>query len=274
MTIRSMHVGDVVLTRVGYADVSADAGRVGLTAEQVRSVRWGEPLWADDGQVRVGVAAWIIETSDERIVVDPANVADDILRSDADAATHQKAFEGVLAEAGVTRDNVTKVIATHLDGIGMLAWRNDDSSWSPFFTQAPILLSSRELDAIDAGTHSPSRTEALSQLRAARAVEPVVSDRCAVTDEVTIEFTGAHTPGHQIVRINSGGDTAVILGHLAVSPLHLATGRCPQQHPDPDLAEKWLDGLRQEDGVLIIGPLWPDPGAARWVGDRVTPVEA
>jgi glyoxylase-like metal-dependent hydrolase (beta-lactamase superfamily II) len=267
-----MRVGDVQLTRVGYADVPVDPGLTGLTTEQVRSVGWGEPLWAEDGRVRVGVAAWIIDAGDARIAVDPANVADDILRTDADAATHQQAFEKVLADAGVTRDNVTHVIATHLDGIGMLAWRNDDGSWSPFFTNAPILLSQRELDAIDDGTHAPSRTEVLAQVRDAGAVTPV-SDHVDVTDEVTIEFTGAHTPGHQIVRISSQGESAVILGHLAVSPVHLATGRCPQQHPDPDRAEEWLERLRTEDGVLLIGPLWPDPGAGRWNAGHLTPVD-
>ena len=273
MTVRTMRVGDVELTRVGYADVTADAGRVGLTPDEVRAVSWGEPLWADDGQVRVGVAAWVIESGDECIVVDPANVADDILRTDADAAMHQTNFAATLAEAGVTRDNVTTVIATHLDGIGMLAWRNDDGSWSPFFDGAPILLSSRELDAIDAETHCPSRTEVLAQVRAAGAVEAVASDQFAVTDEVTLEFTGAHTPGHQIVRIDSGGESAVIVGHLAVSPLHLVTGRCPQQHPDPDLAQKIVEALRDEDGTLLIGPLWPDPGAGRWDGATFVPEE-
>jgi glyoxylase-like metal-dependent hydrolase (beta-lactamase superfamily II) len=267
-----MRVGDVKLTRVGYADVSVDPARTGLTPEQVRSVAWGEPLWADDGQVRIGVAAWIVETGCARIVVDPANVADDVLRADADAATHQRAFEKVLADAGVTRDNVTHVIATHLDGIGMLAWRNDDGSWSPFFTEAPIFLSKRELDAIDANTHFPSRIDVLAQVRAAGAVE-AVDEHVDVTDEVTIDFTGAHTPGHQVVRISSNGESAVILGHLAVSPLHLATGRCAQQHPDPDRAEELLEELRAEDGVLLIGPLWPDPGAGRWNVDQLTPVD-
>ena len=267
-----MKVGDVTLTRVGYADVSVDSARVGLTPEQVREVSWGEPLWADDGQVRVGVAAWIIDSGDARIVVEPANVADDILRTDADAATHQQAFEKALAEAGVTRKNATHVIATHLDGIGMLAWRNDDGSWSPFFTDAPILLSKRELDAIDGKTHFPSRTEVLAEIRTAGAVE-ATGDQVAVTDDVSIEFTGAHTPGHQIVRISSNGERALVLGHLAVSPLHLATGRCPQQHPDPDRAEELLEGFRNEAGTLLIGPLWPDPGAGRWAAGSFEPVE-
>jgi glyoxylase-like metal-dependent hydrolase (beta-lactamase superfamily II) len=272
MTVRTIKVGDVTLTRVGYADVSVDSERTGLTPEQVRAVTWGEPLWADDGQVRVGVAAWIIDSGDARIVVDPANVADDILRTDADAATHQQAFEQVLVDAGVTRDNATHVIATHLDGIGMLAWRNDDGSWSPFFTEAPILLSKRELDAIDAEMHCPSRTEVLAEIRAAGAVE-AVSDRVDVTDEVTIEFTGAHTPGHQVVRISSNGERALIVGHLAVSPLHLATGRCPQQHPDPDRAEELLEEFRNEADTLLIGPLWPEPGAGRLAAGGFEPVE-
>ncbi len=177
--------------------------------------------------------AWVIQSGDARIVVDPAQAADDILRSDADAAAHQEAFSAVLDAAGVPRDSVTHVIATHLDGIGMIAWRNPDGSWVPFFPNAPILMQQREMDAIDAGTHKPDRMEVLAELRDQGAVQAVTGDHLQVTADVALEFTGAHTPGHQIVRINSDGEAAVMLGHLAVSPLHLATGACAQQHPDP-----------------------------------------
>jgi glyoxylase-like metal-dependent hydrolase (beta-lactamase superfamily II) len=271
MSVTTVRLGDVELLRVGYADVPVDPERVGLTSEQVRGVPWGEPLWADDGQVRVGVAAWIVRSDEACVVIDPANVADDILRNDDDAATHQQAFAKLLADAGVDRADATHVIATHLDGIGMLAWRDDDGTWSPFFTDAPILLSQRELDAIDAGTHQPSRLDALADVRAKGGVT-ATSDAHRVTDEVSIEYTGAHTPGHQIVRIESNGETAIVVGHLAVSPVHLATGRCPQQHPDPDRALQILEGLRDE-GALLIGPLWPEPGAGYWAGDRLVAVQ-
>ena len=61
-----------------------------------------------------------------------------------------------------------------------------------------------------------------------------------------------------------------MLGHLAISPVHLATGECPLQHPQPGVA--W-SALREaaDDGRILIGPLWPAPGSGRWVNNTFTP---
>jgi len=268
MTTNTIRVGNVELTRVGYADVDVDPARVGLTPEQVTAIAWAEPRWASGDQVRAGAAAWVIESDDARIVVDPAFAADDILRNDKDAAVHQEAFAKLLADAGFPRESFTHAIATHYEGIGMLAWRNADGSWVPFFTNAPILLAQRELDAIDAGEIPPERV--MPQLRAQGAVQATAAHE-RLTDAVSVELTGGHSPGHQIVRVDSGGEHAVIVGHLAVSALHLAIGECPPEHIDFVLANTWLDALLAEDAVLI-GPLWPEPGAGRWDGKQLVAV--
>jgi glyoxylase-like metal-dependent hydrolase (beta-lactamase superfamily II) len=268
MTTNSIRVGSAELTRVGYADVDIDPALVGLTPEQVSAINWAEPRWATGDQVRAGAAAWVIQSGDARIVVDPAFAADDILRNDNDAALHQEAFATLLADAGFPRESFTHAIATHYEGVGMLAWRTDDGSWVPFFPNAPILMARRELDAIDAGEIPPERV--MPQLRAQGALQ-ATTDGERVTDEVSLELTGGHSPGHQIVRIDSGGEHAVIVGHLAVSALHLAIGECPPEHVDYVLANKWLDALLAED-VVLIGPLWPEPGAGRWDGKQLVAV--
>lgn len=268
MSTNIVRVGEVTLTRVGYADVGVAPAVVGLSAEDVAGVAWAEPLWAAGGEVRVGAAAWVIDSGKARIVVDPAFAADGILRNDADAGAHQEAFAALLAAAGFPRETFTHAIATHYEGVGMLAWRNDDGSWARFFPNAPILMSQRELDAIDAGAVF---TEAvMPQLRAQGALRGV-SDHEILTHDVSIELTGGHSPGHQIVRVSSGGEQAVIVGHLAVSALHLATGECPPEHMDPAGANTALEKLLAEDAVLI-GPLWPAPGAGRWNGRELVPV--
>jgi glyoxylase-like metal-dependent hydrolase (beta-lactamase superfamily II) len=268
MSINTVRVGNVTLTRVGYADVGVDPHRVGLSPEDVAGVAWAEPLWAGGGEIRAGAAAWVIESGDTRIVVDPAFAADDVLRNDNDAAAHQEAFAALLAGAGFPRESFTHAIATHYEGVGMLAWRNDDGTWERFFPNAPILMSQREIDAIDAGE---VYTEAvMPQLRAQGALRGV-SDHEILTHDVSIECTGGHSPGHQIVRVSSGGEQAVIVGHLAVSAVHLATGECPPGHMDPAGAHTALEKLLAEDAVLI-GPLWPAPGAGRWNGRELVPV--
>ena len=269
MSINTVRVGDVTLTRVGYADVGIDPARVGLSPEQVAGVAWAEPIWAAGGEVRAGAAAWVIESGDARIVVDPALAADEILRNDTDAAAHQAAFAALLADAGFPRETFTHAITTHYEGVGMLAWRKSDGSWERFFPNAPILISQRELDAIDAGCFVVEPV--MPQLRAQGALQPVVDDHAAVAAGVSLEHTGGHTPGHHIVRIDSNGEHAVIVGHLAVSALHVATGECPPEHMDYVLADQALEKLLAEDTVLI-GPLWPTPGAGRWNGHELIPV--
>jgi glyoxylase-like metal-dependent hydrolase (beta-lactamase superfamily II) len=250
-------VGAVRLTRVGYADVPLPPETFGLTAADVAAIEWAEPTWAEGTQVRAAAAAWVIESGDARIVVDPAFAADDILRNEQDAATHQEAFAATLAEAGFARETITHAVATHFDGIGMLAWRNDDASWAPFFPNAPVLYSAREPALADVRRYLGASVQ-------------LTEDRQTVTDEVTLEHTGAHGAGHQIVRIESQGERAVVVGHLAVVPLQLATGVCEKQHEQPEAAWEVLRAIRDE-GTLLIGPLWPAPGCGRWVGNRLVP---
>lgn len=258
MSVVGVEVGAVRLTRVGYADVPLPPETFGLTAEDVASIDWAEPVWADGGQVRAAAAAWIIESADARIVIDPALAADDILRNEQDAGAHQEAFAAALADAGFGRETITHAVATHFDGIGMLAWRNDDGSWEPFFPNAPVLYSARE----------PALAEVRRYLGAA---VQLTEDRETITDDVTLEHTGAHGAGHQIVRIESEDERAVVVGHLAVVPLQLATGVRERQHDEPEAAWEALSALRDE-GTLLIGPLWPTPGAGRWDGSRLVPV--
>jgi glyoxylase-like metal-dependent hydrolase (beta-lactamase superfamily II) len=267
MSTNTIRIGDVTLTRVGYADVNIDPARVGITPEQVTAVTWGEPVWADGGEVRAGAAVWVIQDGDARIAVDPAQAADDIIRTDADAAFHQEAFAAVLDQAGMPRESFTHAISTHVEGIGMWAWRNDDGSWAPFFPNAPIMLPQRELDAIDNGEHPSPAHPAFTELRALGVYKPI-DDGDRISDAVSVEHVGAHTPGHVFVHVRSRGQEAIMLGHVVVTALHLVTGLCPQQHPDPDAAQRRIDALLDEDAVLI-GPLWPAPGAGRWNGKQL-----
>ena len=171
MAVLTLAVGAVRVTRVGYADVEVPPETVGLTADAVASVAGAERVWAGAGGVGAAAAAWIIESDGARIVVDPALAADGILRNERDAAAHQEAFAAALADAGFARESITHAIATHIDGVGMLAWREANGSWTPFFPNAPMLLSQRELEAIDAQQHPDSDSwPILDELRALAAV--------------------------------------------------------------------------------------------------------
>jgi glyoxylase-like metal-dependent hydrolase (beta-lactamase superfamily II) len=252
---------------VPYADVLVDAGVVGLEASQVEVIDWAGPEWADGVQVRVGAAVWVIESAGRRIVVDPAQAADGILRTGPDALVHQEGVAVALAHAGFPRESIDTVIASHLDGIGMIAWVDGDGSWSPFFPEAELLISRREYDAIvDESWYRPQGSDALLALHG-HGVVTTVGDRHEVTSDVTIRYTGGHSPGHQVVDVGGRGSDATMVGHLALSPLHTVIDEFAG-HVDAAVANAALRELR-DSRRLLVGPLWPAPGAARWDGARM-----
>jgi hypothetical protein len=263
-------VGDAALVRVPYVDVLVDAEVVGLTPDLVAASAWAQPTWAEGDQVRVGAAVWIIQSDGRRIVVDPTQAADGILRTGSDAAVHQEAVAGALTAAGFPRESIDTVIASHIDGIGMIAWR-DDERWTPFFPNAEVLLSERELAAIaDDGPYEPQGGDALLELDRQGAVR-AIGDEHAVTSEVSTTWVGEHSPGHLLVDVTSGDETATLIGHLALSPVHCVSGE-PGPHLNPAGAARLLQRLGDGRRTLV-GPLWPAPGAIRWSGSEVTTVE-
>jgi len=266
--VATLRIGDVFLTRVSYAEVDVAPEQVGLTASEVGAS--GAPTeWVNGDRPRASASAWIIDDGDARIVVDPAGAVDDILRNDNDAAAHQEAFAALLAAAGCPRETITHAVATHLDGVGMLAWRNDDGSWAPFFPNAPILMTQTELDGIDSLPFVPPGRKVLAELQDGGAVRGVADD-AAITSAVSLDLTAGHSPGHAVVRIRSGGEQAIMVGHLALTPLHF--GRIdPDGHVDLDVATAARQKLLDEDAILI-GPLWPAPAAGRWNGHALVPI--
>jgi glyoxylase-like metal-dependent hydrolase (beta-lactamase superfamily II) len=265
-------VGQAAISRVPYFDVAIPPEALGLTADQVTAVPWAVPDWAtSDGRPLVGQAVWVIESEGSTIVVDPCGAADAFIRTGTDAVAHQDAVLAAMASAGFDPEQVDTVVLTHLDGIGMAALLTPDGRWVPAFPQARLLVTEEELRYVAANPNIQG-ARAFGELVDAGVVDGVGPvHRC--TAEVAIHLTGGHTPGHGVVHVESGSERAVMLGHLALSPIHAATRRNSAQHTDPDRAARALDTILGS-GALMLGSLWPAPGAGRAAGKpwTVTPM--
>ena len=259
-------IGSTQLQRIPYFDIALPAESIDLETV-VDSLDWAEP-WLTDGQPTVGQTFWIVRSAGKMIVVDPCGASDPFLRAAPDAVDHQTAAFDLLRAAGCDPDAVDHVVLTHLDGIGMAALTDGASdgeeSWTPAFANANLIVSESEYAHIVGQTSTDIAATAFAQLDAQGVVRPVETPH-EIMPDVTLRLTGAHGPGHCCVEIESGADRAVILGHLAISPLHAAVG-VSSNHDRPEAAWQELSRILDEaalDGALIAGSLWPAPGAAR-----------
>lgn len=283
MSAQSLRVGDATFTRVLLADAPVPGAAVGLTPEQIAAVPWADDALVDGDQVRVGVAIWVLELGERRIVLDPMQAADAFLRADPETeAAIQLQVDALLTEAGFPPDSIDTVLLTHIDNVGMVA-RRDGEAWRPFFPNAEVRLSSTELASFAEGAPmidaeaDPGSALVVAAWRAlieAGVVAPF-EDGDELAPGLVAEVSGGHQAGHAVLHYNANGTRAnegpalSFIGHLAVSPLHLATGPCAPLNEDPARAFELL-GAVAADGRLLVGPLWPSPGVGRWQDDRFT----
>jgi hypothetical protein len=262
--VARFEVGAATLTRVPYFDVALDPAAASLTPEQVVSLsEWSVPSWATaEGELLVGQAVWVIESGGRVIVVDPCGAADPFIRTGPEAVGHQEAVLSAMTAAGFPPESVDVVALSHLDGIGLTAVVDEDGFWSPAFPKARVVMTSAELDFL-AGRDDVGGLPILRDLIDQGAVDGV-ADGHQLTDEVTMRISAGHSPGHALIEIDSRDERAVLVGHLAISPMNLAVPAAPGAHLDAGVAQHAIDHLvasAADDGVLLIGPLWPYPGA-------------
>lgn len=261
----SYSTGEFTLTRVPYFDIPLDAQIIGFTPSQVRDVAWGAPKWSTaDAQVLVGQAIWVIEAGDQTIVVDPCGAADEFIRTGSEAATHEAAVVAAMASAGHPVASVDTVVMSHLDGIGMVASLDESGGSHPLFPKARVVTSERELAYVKAG-HEIQGSAAFLSLVEQGCVEGAACP-AEIAPGITLEVTGGHSPGHAVLRL---GDDAVFIGHLLINPIQVVGGVMPGQHYVATEAFNALErelAWAAEHEALVVGPLWPEPGAGRVAG--------
>jgi hypothetical protein len=257
-----LDLGTTRLTRVLYLDAAIDPDPVGLTPAQVRSVPWASPDWADGDKVRAASCVWVVSQADRHIAIDPSGNIDEILHDPDSAPIHQRAYVAAFDAAGIPIDSIDTVLLSHIESIGLTAVRDDDD-WRPFFPNARVLISDTAAAHFDAARPPSEVGDAFASMLSWGLVD-TFADGDEIIPGLHAEWTGIHNPGHCAFHVRS---EATFVGHLAVTPLHLATGPCAPQNPaDPEGAWRWLQTIKA-GGRILIGPLWPSPGAIRFAPD-------
>ncbi len=267
-------IGDVRITRVqeleapGLSWLLPDA-----TVEKLKGIDWIGPFVDADGKPVASVHALVLEAPGCTVVVDTC-VGNDKERSIPFWSGLQTRFLEDLEAAGPGVAAVDAVVCTHLH-IDHVGWntRLVDGRWEPTFPNARYLLGRTEWE------HWSAEGDADTQQILADSVRPVfdadqvdlVETDHRVCDEIRLEPTPGHTPGHVSVRVSSQGEEAIITGDLMHHPSQIAHPEwCAIVDSDRDQALDTRRGFIErcaDAPTLVIGTHFAGPTAGRIVRD-------
>ena len=240
-----------------------------------RHKAWMEPRALDpvSGNLVLPIQAFLVRTRRHTILVDTC-VGHDKSRPQRRFWHLQKfdTFLPRLAAAGVRPEEVDYVMCTHLhsDHVG---WNTQlrDGRWVPTFPNAKYIFARAEWDAFEAlhrAHPQPQFIDSVLPVMEAGQAQLVGGD-FALDDEVWLEPTPGHTPGHVCIHLGSRSAEAVITGDLIHSPVQcLEPGWTMRADSDPALAKatrrSFLDRYC-DSKVTVCATHFPEPSIGRIV---------
>ncbi len=246
----------------------------GTTSDDwARHRNWMEPRALDpvSGNIVLTIQAFLIRTSHHTIVIDTC-VGDHKARPHRPFWHMQKlnTFLPRLAAAGVAPEDVDYVMCTHLhwDHVG---WNTQlrDGRWVPTFPKAKYIFAQREWEGweeLHRKDPQPHVVDSILPVMEARQAELVSSD-FALDDEIWLEPTPGHTPGHVSIRLASRGAHAVISGDAIHSPVQcVEPGWTMRADFDPTLATTTRRSFLErycDSGVVVCATHFPEPSMGR-----------
>ncbi len=266
-------IGEVSITRVIESEAPWDGTLLlpEATAANVRKERdWLHPTFTDDaGLLRMSIHAFVIESRGKRIVVDTC-IGNDKERPIPEWNRKQWPFLANLEQAGYPRESVDLVLCTHLH-VDHVGWNTmlRGGTWVPTFPNATYLIGGTEWDFFSTAEEPFLKGPVDDSVRpvVAAGMSQLVDDAHRLTDEVWLESTPGHTPGHFSVRISSRGEEAVITGDLMHHPILCRYPEWDNKFDyDGPRAKKTRRAFCEryaDSGVLVLGTHFATPSAGR-----------
>lgn len=219
-------IGNVKVTRVVEMQVAGGSRFIlpQATRDEVKKIPWLAPHFADEeGNLIMSVHALVVETPTRKMVVDTC-IGNDKQRRFPNWSNLQLPFLEDLKKAGYEREEIDTVMCTHLH-VDHVGWNTMlvDGEWIPTFPNARYLMAKPEYeywDAEEADEEEDIMSDSVRPVFDAGLVDLVDVDH-QVCDEVFLEPTLGHTPGHVSVHIRSEGEEALITGDCIHHPCQI-----------------------------------------------------
>lgn len=271
--MNSWNIGDVKVSRIIESEspwpgtfVLPDA----TSENMLKHADWLQPHFLDaKGKLIMSIHALVIESKGKRIVVDTC-IGNDKVRSNPVWSKLKLPFLDNLKKVGCTRENVDHVVCTHLH-VDHVGWNTtlENEKWVPTFSNAKYIIGGTEWDFWSHFDGADMRDPVEDSVR------PIVDSGHAqlvdsthkITDEVWLEPSPGHTPGHHSVRISSKGHDAVITGDLMHHPIQCMFPEWDDAFDsDGPLAKKTRRAFCEryaDTGVLVFGTHFGTPSAGK-----------
>jgi glyoxylase-like metal-dependent hydrolase (beta-lactamase superfamily II) len=264
-------IGDVKITRIQEAEESGMSWVLDeAIPENLRPIEWLAPHFIDAaGEARWSIHAFVVEVGSRKIVVDTC-VGNDKNLPVAFWNKLSTSFMADFERAGFRREEIDTVLCTHLH-VDHVGWNTMlvDGAWIPTFPNARYLV------ARDEWNHWRGEDDEFTRVVFAESVDPiekaglidVVDQDARVCDEIRLEPTPGHTPGHVSIHIESKGEKAVITGDQTHHPCQLARPEWGSK-ADSDFEQavetrRVFYARHEAAATLVIGTHFATPTAGR-----------
>ena len=254
----SIRVGRVEI--VALCDAVVSSSRPGSGSyPNVDERRWREArelhpeLFADDGGWRFHVHVYLVRSEGRTFLLDTGI---------GPASAPARTWTGIagslpteLADAGVDPLAIELVLISHVHD-DHLGWNVTEAA-TPTFPNARYVINRADWDLMADATDEEDReifAAVLEPLQGAGVIE-LSGDALEITAELRLEHAPGHTPGHQVLAIDSDGERAVLSADLVNHPVQLhQPGLAGASDMDPERANvtrtSWLERIEREGPVV------------------------
>ena len=238
--------------------------------EQVEACRTLFEPWAlcpKTGKVILVVQSYLVRTRQHTILIDTCVGCDKTIDFFRQWNKRQdRSWLDKLQQTGVAVADVDFVFCTHLhcDHVG---WNTQllDGRWVPTFPNAKYIISSEDLEQAQRSNTIGYNENVLPVVEAAQA--KIVESDYVMNEQIWLEPTPGHTPGHVAVAMASHGKEAVMCGDVAHSPIQCMYPEWNAiSDDDPSQAAKtrlkfFSDNCQAER--LVMAAHFPEPSIGR-----------
>ena len=254
----SIRIGQVEVVALCDAVVSSSSPATesypGVDERRWREANERHPgLMTSDGHWRLHVHAYVVRSHGRTVLMDTGV---------GPASAPAFAWTGVegnlpseLAEVGVDPPDIELVAISHVHD-DHLGWNVTGTS-TPTFPNARYVLHRADWELMAEATDEEDReifATLLHPLEEAGLID-LLDGGSTLTDELRLEHAPGHTPGHQVLTIDSEGERGLLSADLVNHPVQLLQpGLAGQSDMNPEQANAtrtdWLERIEHEGRVV------------------------